>query len=283
MTMEWHETLGFDGNPFSLDTLNSDFRFIGREKEGKELLYRIDSGSMLLIGGEKGSGKTAMLKYAIDNFKGKGKVIYVDARKVSRRLNVSELVRKKPKGMILLMDNVQAISERNNERIKFYYDQDRIKSVVFTTDDIAAVNFSGAIKDRVGSNIIKLKNLSQSDALGIARDRLGDNEILPDEVLKEIYKTTSSIKEFLLKCDLMCAYTVKKGKEKAEVEDIGKLPRKVINEEDETNICYECNEKLVKAGENWRCKNCDQFCTGCGALVDEEDASCPECGAKFEG
>lgn len=279
--MEWFEELGFDNNPFELNPLETDFNLIGKEKEGKEILYRIASGSMLLIEGKTGTGKTALLKYAVDNFKGEGKVVYVDGNKLNKRLNVSDLLKKK--GMILLMDNVQYLSKKNNERIKYYYDEDYIKSAVFTTTDYSLVNFSNAIKDRIGKNIIKLKDLSQSNALKIAKERLGDKEILPGDVLKQLYKDSDNIKEFLRNCDLLCSYTVKKGKEKAQIEDIKKISKEKIEEEkEETDICSECDKKLVKVDEYWRCKNCDQYCEKCGALVNDEDESCPECNKELK-
>ncbi len=280
--MEWFEELEFESNPFNLNPLKTNFKLAGREKESKEILYRIASGSMLLIEGTIGTGKTTLLKYAIDNFKGKGKVVYVDGNKFNKRLNVSNLLKKK--GMILLMDNVQYLSKKNNERIKYYYDEDSIKSVVFTTTDYGLVNFTYAIKDRIGSNIIKLKDLNQSNALETVKERLNDKNILPDDVLKQLYKDSNNIKEFLKNCDLLCSYVVKKGKEKAKIEDIKKIPKAKIEEDDEeTDICTECYDKLVKIGEYWRCKNCDQYCKKCGALVDDEDESCPECDAKIKG
>ena len=237
---------------------------------------------MLLIEGKAGTGKTALLKYAIDNFKGKGKVVYVDGNKLNKRLNVSDLLKKK--GMILLLDNVQYLSKKNNERIKYYYDEDYIKSAVFTTTDYGLVSFSDAIKERIGNNIIKLKDLSQSDALEIAKERLGDKDILPDDVLKQLYKDSGNIKEFLSNCDALCSYVVKKGKEKAEKEDIKKMPKAKIEEEkEETDICSECDEKLVKINDYWRCKNCDEYCKKCGALVDDTDTKCPECGIEIKG
>lgn len=281
--MEWFEESGFDDNPFNLNPLKTDFSLIGRDKEAKEILYRIISSSMLLIEGKVGTGKTALLKYAIDNFKGKGKVIYVDGNKLNKRLNVSDLLKKKPKGMILLMDNVQYLSKKNNEKIKYYYDEDYIKSVVFTTTAYSLVSFTNAIKDRIGTNIIQLKNLSQSSALEIVKERLNDKEILSEDVLKQLYNDSNNIKEFLRNCDLLCSYIVKKGKEKAKKEDIKKMPKAKIEEEKEqTDTCSECGEKLVKVGEYWRCKNCDQYCTACGALVADEDIECPECGGVFE-
>ncbi len=282
--MEWFEELEFSENPFEIDAFKTDFSLIGKEKEAKELLYRIDSGSMLLIEGKQGSGKTALLKYAIDNFKGEGKVIYVDGNKLNKKLNISNLVKKKPKGMMLLLDNVQSLSKKNNERIKYYYDEDRIKSAVFTTTDYGSVDFTNAIKARIGRNLIKLKDLNQNNTLKIAKERLNNNDILPDDVLKLLYSRSGSIKEFLENCSSLCKYLVKKGKEKAEPKDITNIQKEKAEQEDEeTDICPECDEKLVKVGDNWRCKNCDLYCESCGALVDDEDESCPECGAKIKG
>ncbi len=279
--MEWFEKIGFGENPFKLEPLKTDYELIGREKEAKEILYRIASGSMLLIEGKTGTGKTALLKYAIDNFKGEGKVIYINAARLNKRLNVSRLLKKK--GMILLMDNVQYLSKKNNERIKYYYDEDNIKSVVFTTTGYSLVNFSNAIKDRIGRNIIKLKKLSKANTLKIVKERLGDREILSQGALKQLYKDSGNIKEFLMNCGLLCRLLVKEGKEKAGKRDIKKLPKTEIEEEkEETDICSECDEQLVKVGEYWRCKNCDQYCTICGALYDDEDRECPECGAEIK-
>ena len=40
-------------------------------------------------------------------------------------------------------------------------------------------------------------------------------------------------------------------------------------------ICPKCKDQLMNVNGYWRCKNCDGFCTGCGALTDEEDIVCP--------
>ena len=282
--MEWYEKLDFNENPFNLNPLEADFSFTGKDKEAKEILYRIVSGSILLVEGKEGTGKTALLKYAIDNFKGKGKVIYVDGEKLNKRLNVANMLKKKPKGMILLMDNVQYLSKKNNERIKYYYDQDYINSVVFTTTNYSLVSFTNAIKDRIGKNIIKLKKLSQKNTLDIAKERLSDEKILPEDVLKQLYKNSSNIKEFLGNCGLLCSYVVKKGKDKATKEDIKKMRKEKAEEKKEdTDNCDGCNEKLLKVGEYWRCKDCDNYCVDCGALVEDEDKECPECSTKLWG
>jgi len=187
--------------------------------------------------------------------------------------------------MILLLDNVQYLSKKNNERIKYNFDEDHIKSVVFTTSDYSLVNFTDAIKNRIGNNIIKLKDLSQSNALETVKERLNEQNILPDDVLKQLYKDSNNIKEFLGNCNALCSYVVEKGKDKAKIEDIKKIQKEKIEEEieEDTDLCTECYDKLVKVGENWRCKDCDQYCEKCGALVDEEDEECPECSTEIKG
>jgi predicted amidophosphoribosyltransferase len=47
-------------------------------------------------------------------------------------------------------------------------------------------------------------------------------------------------------------------------------------------LCPTCGRKLKKIGEYYRCEYCDEYCENCGALCDEEDLRCPECGLIFE-
>ena len=64
-------------------------------------------------------------------------------------------------------------------------------------------------------------------------------------------------------------------------EIIGKGGEKKEKDEEIFN-CVKCSEKLNKIGKYWRCESCDYYCSGCGALIEEEDERCPECNAKFE-
>jgi len=132
--MKWYEEMGLEENPLGVDTVGTVYELVDRERECKELLYMILSGNMMVIEGKPGFGKTMLLMYAIDNFKGKGKVIYVDARKLNKKLDIEKLMIKRygffkgkllgklPKNMILLLDNVESISKRNCEKIRYYFD-----------------------------------------------------------------------------------------------------------------------------------------------------------------
>ena len=268
----------FETNPFK-----TSYALTGRDEEAKEILYRINSGSMLLIEAKDGFGKTALLKYAIDNFRGKGKVIYVDANKLNKRLDIANLLKKKPKGMILLMDNVHYLSKKNNEKIKYNYDEDRIKAVVFTTTSYSLVNFSDAIRDRIGKNIIRLKRHDCRHVLEIISQRTGNSVILPDDVIKEIYYDSDNLRQILIKCRILCRYAKENGREIVDIKDISKIKFREEEQEEQTDICAECREKLIKVREHWRCRKCDNYCKNCGALADRDDDSCPECGAKVKG
>ena len=256
---------------------NSDL--IGRDEEAKEVLYRIASSNMLLIEGEKGEGKTKLLKYAIDNFKGKGKVAYIDIGTFGKRFDVSNILKKKTKGMILLIDNIQFLSEENNKKIKYFYDQDYIKSVVFTTTDYESVNFTDAMRSRIGKNIIKLKKLEKNDVFEIAEKRLRNKYTFSEEVLDQLYENSKNLKEFLMSCDLLCDYLEKEGRVEPNLKDLNNI--KVNITSDDVEICLECNQKLVRVGNHWRCKNCDDFCVACGSLYEKHDLKCPRCGIKI--
>lgn len=279
--MEWFEELDFEENPFNLNPLETEFKLIGRKEEAKEILYRIASGSMLLIESKEGAGKTALLKYAIDNFKGKGKVVYADANILDKRLDVANFVRKKPNGMILLMDNVQELSKENNEKIKYYYDQDRIKAIIFTTTKHNLINFTDAIRSRIGRNIIRLRELNEDEAIEIIKERLGSNEILSEDKLKSLFETSTSLKDYLKRCEIACKNAVSDGRKSVEDEDLEDID---IKENKKSNIvpCSECGEKLIWMKGHWRCKNCDLFCSTCGSFVEEEDLECPECGRELK-
>jgi len=262
----------------NFEYLENGSKLIGRDVEKNEVAYRIASGNMLLIEGGKGVGKTALLKYAIDNFGGLGKVVYIDVSTFGKRLDIARLLKGRPKGMILLIDNIQYLSESNNKKIKYFYDQNIIKSVVFTTGDSKAVSFTEAIIGRIGRNVLKLKELSMEHVLNIARDRLKEDFVISNEVLNHMYKESKNLGRFLINCDLLCNYLDREEKSEAEVEDVANVVMDNIGD----NIvegCLECDGKLVKIKGHWRCRNCDSYCDACGTLSNEN--SCPACGAEI--
>lgn len=250
--MEWYEELDFDENPF-LD--NEDTELIGYEDFIEEINYRIIAGDVLFIEGKEGTGKTALMKRTIDKFKGKGKLVYLNGKKLEDGFNIEEVlikkqgwVRKKyPKKMILLMDEVQELSKKNNERLKYFYDQDYLKSIIFASKDLKLVNFTPSLKERV-SKTIKLRELTEDEAIETVQRRLRDNPILNEELIKCIFKKSKkNTKDFLINCEAVCKRVVEDGRKEATKEDIGEIFNPKLQEEKPKD-----NVPVIKISEDFK-------------------------------
>ena len=213
--MEWYEEMDFDSNPFDKET-----KLIGFEDLLDEMLYAIVSGNMIFIEGESGSGKTKLLKEAIERFGGHGKVIYVNCKKIHNDLNIERLLKdrygwfatailnKKPRNMILLLDEVEHLSRKNSERIKYYFDQNYVRSVVFSGRDMESAGLSDSLRHRIHKKLI-IKNLSDYEAVQLVREKVG-NEIISDRIIKHIYKISGrNVKRFMENCEKVCKATGK--------------------------------------------------------------------------
>ena len=215
--MEWYEELDYEENPFKD---NEDTELIGYEDLVNDVLYRIASGNIVCVEGKSGAGKTAILKAAVNKFKGNDKVVYLDGQQLENGLNIEHVLKKrsgfmkslfnkKPKNMILLLDEVQKISEKNCERIKYYFDNNFIKSAVFTSSDFKKSSFTDSLRERI-SKTLQLRELTEDEATDIVQSRLGNDEIIPEEVIKEVFnKSDRNMKRFLNTCDGLCSFAFK--------------------------------------------------------------------------
>lgn len=137
--------------------------------EGKslkeEIIYRILSGSIIFIEDSR-QRKRELLNSLILAFRGGKKVAYVNCELV-KNLNIdnvlmgkynfiTRLFKKKPKGMILFLDNVQELSWKNCERIKYHYDEDNLKSVVLIGRSYENVNIPQSMRHRIGRRVYTL-------------------------------------------------------------------------------------------------------------------------------
>ena len=230
--MEWYEELDFDENPFDTNPIKFSNKLVGIDDISEELTYRINAGSIVFVQGKKGNGKTALLWNIIKRFRGRGKLIYVDCAALESDLNIEGLlVRKhgliggllgvKPRGMILLLDNVSELSNRNMERVKYFFDEGYLNSVIFTGLDFKAVGFSKSLKDRIGKRILTLKELEPFQAVTAIRNRIGDTEIISDELIEAAFiKSGKNMLAFLKNLEKVFSKIVESKKQKITKEDL---------------------------------------------------------------
>lgn len=221
--MEWYEELNFEQNPFT-DT--EDTKLTGYEDTIQEIFYRISAGDMLFIEGKEGSGKTALLRRIIARFRGRGKIIYLDGKKLDKNMNLGDTLKKsvgfwgrlrgkEPRNMILLMDDVDEITRKNSERIKYYYDQNQIRAAIFTGTNYKTVGFTESLKERI-SKTIKLKELTEDEAVEVVKARLNNSSVLPEEIIREIYKRANkNMKTLMMNCSKVLDFAIREKKQKA--------------------------------------------------------------------
>ena len=202
--MVWYENYDFESDPF----LKPEMTF-GSKKVVDELVYRVESGSLVYIEGPAGAGKSSVLRKLIDEFGGKGKVIFFDCGQIDRKVNIELLMtgkygffgkmfKVKPKDMILLLDNANYLSMKNCERIKYYFDNNFVKSVIFTGTYYAKAHFSDSLRDRIGGRVVQLPVLSPDDAVKLTRERAPNVDLFTDDIIKKIYKQSqNNPKKFL--------------------------------------------------------------------------------------
>lgn len=218
----WWKKLDYGSNPFSTSLV--DFEPFGLDKMIEELSYRIESGSIVFVEGKAGSGKSSLLGSIITRFRGKGKVIYFDCSAIEKDVNIEQLMRERygffgklfnivPKDMILLLDNVQYLSKKNSERIKYYFDNGFIKSVVFTGEVYKRIKLPRGITERIGSRVIALKPLSDDAAVEAIKTRIG-SKLMATEIIMKVYKLSGrNMKKCLENCSKLCEKYIKSSED----------------------------------------------------------------------
>lgn len=228
--MEWFEELDFYENPFSTDPVKSAKKLVGADALLNELFYRVEAGSIMFIEGEDGLGKTSLLKQVIRRFKGKKKVIYFDCSEIDTKADIEALMQGRygffgkllkiaPKGMIVLLDSA-SLSPGNIEKVKFYFDEGYIKSLVLTGRSYAAAKLPRSVRERIGSRVIRLSPLSDEQAVAVVRSRIGDT-LFTDEMIKKIYKQSGKNTKLLLgNCEKVAKKVVQEKRKVAEGSDL---------------------------------------------------------------
>ncbi|MDP3918982.1 MAG: AAA family ATPase [Nanoarchaeota archaeon] len=257
----WYRKIGFYNNPFSIKPAPYDFKVVGQDEILDELIYKIPAGTMTFIEGPLGTGKSTIMKHLIHKFKGKGQVIFFSCNRIDNELNIEEmllnkygfwgkLMGKHPKNMILLLDEAQELTSENTERIKYFFDAGNIKSVVFVGTDYDNVKLHESIKERIGQDgVLRVKQLDESEAVSLVRNRLGNMNLLSDEHIKKLFKLANkNPRRLLQRCDRACRYVIETGEREFTDEHFKKLfgEEKVSVKKEEVKKEETLKKKTVK-------------------------------------
>ncbi|MFP4523391.1 MAG: hypothetical protein ACOCQQ_02560 [Candidatus Nanoarchaeia archaeon] len=305
----WHKKAGYYKNPFICNPHKEQFSFLGNEEKLDKTIYYITSGSILFVEGEAGSGKTKFLKKIIARFR--GRVIYLDAQKILKTVNIEDVLRKRngffaslgkklPKDNIVFIDNVTDLPLVNMERLKYYYDQGHIQSIVFAGEKLSKANLPESMVSRIGKRVIKLDSFNYEKAIAMVQERLGEDvtdeeSVISVEYIKRIFDSSKkNPRRFLVNLHRIFEEMIMNEDSSVKEEHLIVL-KDILDKEEVEEFEKElglvrpkgpqktpAGGKILKVGNYYRNPDEDIFCSNCGAIVEPGDVSCPECHAVFE-
>jgi len=209
MAREWYKKKGFRMNPLHIEAKFKAPLF-GHDILLEEIFYRIEAGNLVFLEGD--IGKTSILLKIIERYKGKGRVAFVDCKKVKDEPNIKILLangkksflrkgKSMPKDMIILLDNVNQLSEKNSEKIKYYFDQGNIKSVIMSGLDYQKTRIPDSLKHRIGNRVYKIRELTKDENVDVIMERLKFADFFKEKHIHLIADKTQNIKELLEECN----------------------------------------------------------------------------------
>lgn len=227
-----YKKIGLNKRSFSADAKRTNDELIKYFEEAENLLYWTESESMVLIEGPQKSGKTRLAFEVVENHKGEGKVIYLDQNTYNREIDISYLLmanqgffrkflNKKPKDMILILDNVINMDNDFFKRIQYYYDQGYLKSVIFIKKAGVELKLPKSILSRIGHKKVKLEALKKDECLEIAHERL--RNFMDYKHLEKVWAYSKNLETLLKNAQLVADEFIIKDRKKLDMKFIDKV------------------------------------------------------------
>ncbi len=219
----WYKELGFYNNPFSIKPSIYSNELLGIDTD--IILEKIDSGEVVFIEGAIGKGKTSILKKIINRFGGQKRIVYYSCNRSENDIDFDKLLKggrnifqkifdSTPKNMIFLLDEAQYLTQEDSKNLLNHYSTN-IKSIVFVAPEYKKIKLDNGIKEIINDNVIKIKELTEEDAIGMVKKRVGDLEFVPEDMIKLIYKKSDKNPRTILKnCEEVCRFAFSQGAEK---------------------------------------------------------------------
>lgn len=227
----WYKELGFFSNPFSIKPLAFHDEVFGYDVD--LVLNKIQNGEVLFIEGDYGKGKTTILKKIIRKFGGRKELIYYSCNRADSNVDFDKLIKDRhgffsgffndDKDLILFLDEAQDLSQEDGGKLVEYYGKN-FKAIVLVGHDFNKSKISDGLASLIGANIIRLGELTEEDAIGIIRKRIGHINLLSDDLIRAIFKKSfRNPRKMLKNCEDMCRYAINHGYNQVKEEHIKKV------------------------------------------------------------
>ncbi len=210
----WYKEKGFYNNPFSIKPAAFHDDLSGPLAKFRRINNLIATGNVCLITGAYGSGKTSILKRVIHRFRGDKKIVYFSCNRREDVLNLdrfllertffNKLFGLKSKGMILLLDEVQGLSEKESNSLAYHYEQGYFRAIALATKDQTDLVLTSRLRKLIGPNVFVLQRLNSLEAVELVRRRIGPLKFLSDSIIRKIYRLDPNPRALLENCEDAC-------------------------------------------------------------------------------
>ena len=220
--MFWYEKFGWSTDPFST---RPNENLVGLDKEKNALLNYVHSGTISILTGPTGTGKTSLLLWterqlaktqfttiAMNCVEDCAKDVILRKIKSRRGIRDKILFRKYPKNAILLLDESQNLSRDAAEQLKLLWDSKKIHSITLASIESNLSNATGSFADRFRGQIISIPALSSLDIISLIKLRVGDTTPFDPGALSAIVERSHDIPRRVLElCRTVCIGAADKG------------------------------------------------------------------------
>jgi replication-associated recombination protein RarA len=207
----WYNELGFSENPFTIKPAKFSKEIFGHKFTIEDIISRIKESKAILITGEYGTGKTSIVKKIISEFRGKLRIAYYNCNRSYKTIDFDRILRVaggffhwlfriRKKGILLILDEAQDLNKKDMDKVAEYYEKGFFKSVVLATKG-NDIQLTDSLKKLVEGNMFNITGINASDAVRIARNRIGSTKFISDKLIVEIFLRNKNPRKFLKNCE----------------------------------------------------------------------------------
>ncbi|MBR9676404.1 ATP-binding protein [Candidatus Woesearchaeota archaeon] len=277
-------------NPYEFESIIRKTSLVNRDEELKEAIYYSKASCVFFLEGPIGVGKTYFAHKLIEELRKQTRIIFVDAKNHNKSKDIektilesnkffSKMTHKKPRRALLIIDNISSLSKKNQQRIKYYFDQDYLGSVMLIGESYEETKLIESLRHRTGSRTISLTPHGEQTVYEVYKQVSNGAQLSQYEITRMYEDNERNLKKLI--GELGFLHSQKTSEHQAYL-DYSREFVHVNHTQKKVDYCLRCNSKLENIKENYRCPRCDTYCMACGKIVGVEDDQCPACLAIFK-